>query len=55
MRNLGEHTFLLRLTLYYWWLLHIGASLVAQRLKRLPPMQETLVWFLGREDPLEKG
>ena len=31
-----------------------GASLVAQRLKRLPPMQETRVWSLGREDPLEK-
>ena len=32
----------------------IGASLVAQRLKRLPPMQETQVQSLGREDPLEK-
>ena len=31
-----------------------GASLVAQRLKRLPPMWETRVWSLGREDPLEK-
>ena len=30
------------------------ASLVAQRLKRLPPMQETRVLSLGREDPLEK-
>ena len=30
------------------------ASLVAQRLKRLPPMQETRVQSLGREDPLEK-
>ena len=30
------------------------ASLVAQRLKRLPAMQETRVWSLGREDPLEK-
>ena len=30
------------------------ASLVAQRVKRLPPMQETRVRFLGREDPLEK-
>ena len=31
------------------------ASLVAQRLKRLPPMQETRFWeTLGREDPLEK-
>ena len=30
------------------------ASLVAQRLKRLPPMQETRVQSLGCEDPLEK-
>ena len=30
------------------------ASLVAQRLKRLPPMQETRVRSLGWEDPLEK-
>ena len=28
--------------------------LVAQRLKRLPPMLETRVRSLGREDPLEK-
>ena len=32
-----------------------GASLVAQRLKHLPPMRETWVWSLGQEDPLEKG
>ena len=30
------------------------SSLVAQRLKPLPAMQETRVWSLGREDPLEK-
>ena len=30
------------------------ASLVAQRLKHLPAMQETWVWSLGQEDPLEK-
>ena len=29
-------------------------SLVAQRLKRLPPMQETRIRSLGWEDPLEK-
>ena len=33
---------------------YLMASLVAQRLKCLPPMQETLVRSLGREDPLEK-
>ena len=31
------------------------ASLVAQLVKNLPAMQETLVRFLGREDPLEEG
>ena len=30
------------------------ASLVAERLKSLPPMRETWVRSLGREDPLEK-
>ena len=30
------------------------ASLMAQRLKRLPPTRETRVRSLGREDPLEK-
>ena len=32
-----------------------GASLAAQLVKNLPAMQETLVRFLGQEDPLEKG
>ena len=31
------------------------ASLVAQMVKNLPAVQETWVWSLGREDPLEKG
>ena len=31
------------------------ASLLAQLVKNLPAMQETLVRFLDREDPLEKG
>ena len=31
-----------------------GASLVAQRLKHLPAMQEIWVQSLGRENPLEK-
>ena len=38
------------MVLYILW-----ASLVAQRVKRLPTMQETRVQSLGREDPLEKG
>ena len=36
--------------LQYSW-----ASLVAQMIKNLPAMQETLVLSLGREDPLEEG
>ena len=32
----------------------LWASLVVQRLKRLPAMWETWVRSLGREDPLEK-
>ena len=35
-------------------LIHLMASLVAQLVKNLPAMQETLVRFLGQEDPLEK-
>ena len=31
-----------------------GASLVAQKVKNLPAMQETWVQSLGQEDPLEK-
>ena len=31
------------------------ASLVAQLVKNPPAMQETWVWSLGWEDPLEKG
>ena len=32
-----------------------GASLVTQRVKNLPAVQETQVRSLSREDPLEKG
>ena len=31
------------------------ASLIAQLVKNLPAVQETLARFLGQEDPLEKG
>jgi len=34
---------------------HRLASLIAQLVKTLPAMQETLAPFLGWEDPLEKG
>ena len=36
-------------------LLNDRASLIAQLVKNPPAMQETLVRFLGQEDPLEKG
>ena len=31
------------------------ASLIAQLVKNPPAMQETLIQFLGQEDPLEEG
>ena len=31
------------------------ASLMAQMLEKLTAMQESQVWSLGQEDPLEKG
>ena len=34
--------------------MYLGAFLVAQKVKNLPAIQETQVWFLGQEDPLEK-
>ena len=33
----------------------LRASLVAQLVKNLIAMQETLVWFLGWDNPLEEG
>ena len=33
----------------------LRASLIAQLVKNLPAMRETPVWFLGWNDPLEKG
>ena len=33
----------------------IRASLIAQLVKNPPAMQETLIRFLGQENPLEKG
>ena len=36
-------------------LIEAWTSLVAQLVKNLPAMQETLVRSLGQEDPLEKG
>ena len=43
------------LTCIYVCVYKIRASLVAQLVMNLSAMQKTLVWFLGQEDPLEKG
>ena len=42
------------MTLFVNEVILAGASLVAQKVKRLPEMQETWVQSLGQEDPLEK-
>ena len=39
---------------FMWFCIIVYASLVAQRLKRLPAVQETWVQSLGREDLLEE-
>ena len=31
-----------------------GSPVIVQSVKKLPAMQETQVWFLGQEDPLEE-
>ena len=49
-----EHDWVTFTFLFIGLPLWLRASLVAQRLKRLPAMQETWVRSLGREDPLEK-
>ena len=46
----GCHTFFFGYTMR----LVIKTSLVAQLVKNPPAMQETQVWSLGLEDPLEK-
>ena len=38
-----------------WKKAHFKEALIAQLVKNPPAMQETLVRFLGQEDPLEKG
>ena len=46
--NIGVHV---SFSIMIFW----RASLIAQLVKNPPAMQEILVWFLGQEDPLEKG
>ena len=56
MTKYVQSTFELFLSQYYLLLSFniVRASLVAQRIKRLPAMPETRVRSLGWEDPLEK-
>ena len=49
----NTYIFLFSLCLYIYKI--VRASLIAQLVKNLSAMQETLFWFQGREDPLEKG
>ena len=35
--------------------MHLPGFQVAHMVKKMPAMQETLVQFLGQEDPLEEG
>ena len=46
--------YLFDIALFHLASYHLGSQ-VAQLVKNLPPVQETSVRFLGREDPLEKG
>ena len=48
---LKQHLSVLKIIFQVMYLAY-RASLVAQLIKNLPAMQETLVQFLGREDPL---
>ena len=43
------------LSLFSYYLPLVGASLIAKLVKNLPAMQETPIWFLDQEDPLENG
>ena len=42
-------------SIFHYAFIAFWASLVAQRLKRLPGMRETRVRSLSQEDPLEKA
>ena len=59
MKKMGPGIFILKKQIKHIELKGIviedRASLVAQRLKRLPAKRETWVRSLGWEDPLEKG
>ena len=52
---MGEFATSQSFLIFPWRLSCYTSSLVAQLVKNLPEMQETLVQFLGQEVPLEKG
>ena len=54
-RDFYYHKFLIKYKFNYVILLSKGDFPVAQMVKNLPAIQETRVWSLGQEDPLEKG
>ena len=49
-RDQAESSHVARLGFHYW----LRTSLVTQIVKNLPAMQDTWVWSLGQEGPLEK-
>ena len=55
LRVLPKFQWLLLFFNFYWSIVAFWASLVAHMVNNLPEMQETWVWSLGREDPLEGG
>ena len=52
---LVKHSGLPSSCLFFFFFFFNFASLIAQLVKNPPALQETLVRFLGQEDPLEKG
>ena len=51
---IGKLCYYMTIEGYKWLYYYMWVSLVAQTVKRLSAMQETRVWSLGWEDPLEK-
>ena len=49
-----SHLFVFWVLKYILWPSFIRASLIAQSVKNLPATQETRLYFLGWEDPVEK-
>ena len=53
--NICIHNYIYISVYIYIYIYIYTASLIAQLIKNSPAIQETSVWFLGWEDPLEKG